>query len=219
MTVPKTLPAPRRNLKGSGMAGRFDDIVAADIAVAAGDYTGGAAEDLFTLASHGFISGDVVAVLGQTAKGTVTGGAGLRAIVKYLTSSTFQLTSDGTTVIENSSDGTAFLLRANGVPQAVVDAIVARIIVAGNDTTGGTVEDMVSAAGMRDAEDGDTLKLLYKSAAGAAAVAADASVYVKSPVSTISATGATCYFQTAATSGGSVLDTTADGVLLWLLTS
>lgn len=219
MTVPRTLPAPRRNLTDAGAASRFDEIASTDIIVATGDFTGGASEDLFTLSAHGLVDGDVLYCIGQTAKGTVTGGAGTRAVVNELSSSTFQLTTDGTTVIENTADGTAFFLKGNGIPQRVVDLVLSRIIVAGNDTTGGTVEDMVSSAGMRDAEDGDTLKLLYKSAAGAAAVAADASVYVKTPVSTISATGATSYFQTAATSGGSVLDTTSDGVLLWLKTS
>lgn len=220
MSVPKTLPAPRRNQTDAGQATRFDDLVAADFILAAvGDYTGGAAEDLFTLASHGLVDGDVIYCVAQTAKGTVTGGVGLRAVVNELSSSTFQLTTDGSTVIENSADGTAFFLKGNGVPQRVADAIAARIYLVGNDTTGGTVEDMQSSQGMAQLEDGDTMKLLYKSAAGVANVAADASVYVKSPVSTISATGQTGYWQTAATSGGSVLDTTADGTALWLKTS
>lgn len=220
MSVPSTLPAPRRNLSDAGMAGRFDDLVAADVLVFAGDYTGGASEDLFTLSAHGLTSGDKVAVLGQSAKGVVTGGVGLRAVAKVLSSSTIQLTTDGSTVIENSADGTAYIVRIDPrMSQRAVDALVARIVVAGNDTTGGTVEDMVSCSGVDDLEDGDTLKLLYKSAAGAAAVAVDASVYVKSPVNTVSATGSTGYFQTAATSGGSVLDTTADGTLLWIKTS
>lgn len=220
MTVPTTLPAPRRNLTDAGMASRFDDIASADVLVLAGDFTGGASEDLFTLSAHGLLSGDVVVVLGQSAQGTVSAGIGTRAIALVLSSSTLQLTTDGTTIIENTADGTAYVLKASSrLSQRVADAIVTRIIVAGNDTTGGTVEDMVSAQSFCGAIDGDTLKLLYKSAAGAAAVAVDASVYVKSPVQTTSATSTTNYFQTAATSGGAVLDTTSDGTLLWIKTS
>ena len=193
--------------------------MAADIIVAAGDFTGGAAEDLFTLTAHGLVDGDVVYCIGQTAMGTVLGGVGGRFVVNELSSSTFQLTTNGTTVVENTADGTAVFIKGTGVPQRVIDNLIPRILVAGNDTTGGTVEDMVSTTNLAGIQDGDTLKLLYKSAAGAAAVAADASVYVKSPVATVAATGVTGYFQTAATSGGSVLDTTADGILVWLRTS
>lgn len=221
MSIPKTLPAPRRNQTDAGAATRFDDLVAADFVLAAvGDYTGGAAEDIFTLASHGLSTGDVIYCVGQTAKGVVTGGVATRFVALVDSSSVFRLTSDGTTVVENSADGTAHFLRGNGVPQRVADAICYRIIMGGNDTTGGTVEDMnFVQSGAALLEDGDTIKLLYKSAGGAAAVAADASAYVKSPVNTISATAVTSYFQTAATSGGSVLDTTADGTNVWIKTS
>lgn len=219
MTVPKTTPAPRRNRTEAGRATRYDDIVAADIIVAAGDFTGGAAEDLFTLTSHGLTDGDILYVLGQTVVGTVLGGAGTRYIVNALDANTFQLTLDGSTAVENTADGTAYFLKGNGVPQGVADDIVKSIIVAGNDTTGGTVEDMVFAQNIAGVVDGDTIKLLYKSAAGAAAVAADATTYVKSPVSAVSATALTAYFQTSATSGGAVADTTSDGLLLWLRTS
>lgn len=186
---------------------------------AVGDYTGGASEDLFTLASHGLSDGDIVFCVAQSAKGVVNGGVGLRAIVNALDANTFQLTSDGSTVIENSADGDAYFLKGNLVPQRVADAICERIFLVGNDTTGGTVEDMQSGQGTGKLEDGDTMKLLYKSAAGVSPTAADATLYVKSPVSTISATGQTGYWQTAATSGGSVQDTTADGFALYLKTS
>lgn len=220
MSVPKTLPAPRRNQTDAGGNGRYDELVAADFVLAAvGDYTGGAAEDLFTLASHGLVDGDILYCVAQTAKGTVTGGVGTRFIVNELSSSTFQLTSDGSTVVENSADGTAYFLKGNGVPQRVADDICRRIIVAGNDFTGGTVEDMNFASGVGNLEDGDAIKLLKLGAAGSAAVAADATAYVKSPVATISATAQTGYFQTALTAGGSVADTTADGINLWLKTS
>lgn len=219
MTVPKTLPAPRKNQTDAGSASRYSAIVAADVIVAAGDFTGGASEDLFTLTAHGLVDGDILYLLGQTAIGTVSLGNGSRHVVNELSSSTFQLTSDGTTVNENAADGTAYFLKGNGVPQRVADAISRRVIVGGNDFTGGTVEDMNFCVSLQGAIEGDTIKLLYKSAAGVAAVAADASAYVKAPVNTISATAITSYFQTSATSGGAVLDTTADGTNLWLLTS
>lgn len=220
MTVPNSLPAPRKNLSSAGMATRFDDITSTDVLVAAGDFTGGASEDLFTLSSHGLLTGDVVAVIGQSAQGVVSSGAGTRAIVSVLSSSTFQLTTNGTTIIENTADGTAYLLKCgHAIKQATIDAIVSRVIVGGNDTTGGTVEDMNSGRLPNGVIDGTLIKLLYKSAAGAAAVAADATAYVKSPVTTTSATAVSSYFQTSATAGGAVLDTTADGTNLWLIVS
>ena len=219
MTVPKTLPAPRRNQTDAGLASRYDDIASTDVLVLAGDFTGGAAEDLFTLASHGLLSGDQVIVVGQTQQGVVSSSVGTRAVAKVLSSSTLQLTTDGTTIIENTADGTAYVLKATGLrSQGVADAIASRMVVAGNDTTGGTVEDMMFIQSMNGIVEGDTLKLLYKSAAGVAAVAVDASVYVKSPVNTVSATAVTSYCQTSATNGGAVLDTTADGTLLWIKT-
>ena len=219
MTVPKTLPAPRRNQTSAGAASRYSSIASTDIIVAAGDFTGGASEDLFTLADHGLSDGDILYTLGQSAIGTVLGGPRARYIVNVLSSSTFQLTLDGSTAVENTADGTAYFLKGNGVPQRVADDVVSRIIVGGNDFTGGTVEDMNFANTLNGAVDNDTIKLLYKSAAGVANPTADATVYVKSPVNTVSATAVTSYFQTAATSGGAVLDTTADGTNLWLLTS
>lgn len=220
MTVPSTLPAPRRNLSDAGLASRFDDLASTDILVFVGDYTGGSAEDIFTLASHGLTSGDVVAVIGQTQQGVVSSGEATRAVAKVASSSVIQLTTDGTTVIENTADGTAYIVKIDPrMSQRAIDALTARILVCGNDTTGGTVEDMTSAQNLRGCIDGDTLKLLYKSASGVAAVAVDASVYVKSPVNTVSATAVSSYFQTAATAGGSVLDTTADGTCLWIKTS
>jgi hypothetical protein len=123
-------------------------------------------------------------------------------------------------VIENTADGTAYIVKIDPrMRSAAIDALVARIIVAGNDTTGGTVEDMTSAQNLRDMIDGDTIKLLYKSAAGVAAVAVDATTFVKSPVNTVSATAVSSYFQTSATSGGAVADTTSDGTCLWIKTS
>jgi len=203
----------------SGMATRFDELVAADFIVALGDYTGGAAEALFTLTSHGLVDGDILYCVGQWINGVVLGGVGTRAIVNELSSSTFQLTTDGTTLLTGTADGSAIFLKGNGVPQRVAEAIAARIMVGGNDFTGGTVEDMNFTSNIGGAVDGDTIKLLYKSAAGVANVAADASAFVKAPVSTVTATAVAQYFQTAATAGGAVLDTTADGTNVWLKTS
>lgn len=219
MTVPKTLPAPRRNQTDAGEASRFSAIASTDIVVATGDFTGGVTEQLYTSTGHGLVDGDIVYCLGQSQQGVVLGAAGTRAIVDQVDANTFHLTTDGTVSLANTADGTCYLLKGNGIPQRVADAIVARIIVGGNDTTGGTVEDMNFAQQNRDMVDGDTIKLLYKSAAGAAAVAVDASAFVKAPVSTTTATTTTSYFQTSASSGGAVLDTTADGTNLWLKTS
>lgn len=216
MTVPKTLPAPRRNLAGVGLTSRDTGIASSDIIVALGDYTGGAAEDLFTLASHGLVDGDVLYVVWQSAVGAITGGEGTRCVVNELSSSTFQCTTDGTTTIENTADGTVAFIKGTAVPQRVIDNIINQLVIGSNDTTGGTVEDMVSAgSGSRGVLDGDTLKLLYKSASGAAAVAVDATVYVKTPVTGV----ALNYFQTSLTSGGAVADTTQDGTVIFLKTS
>lgn len=213
MSVPKTEPAPRRNRTSAGATSRFSSLVAADIAFAAGDFTGGASEDLFTLSSHGFSDGDVVYVLWQSAMGGVTGGVGTRAIVDSKSSSTFQLTTDGTTVIENTADANVLFLRGNAVPQRVADAIINQIIVDDWDFTGGTVEDQGTpiSTGMKGLVEGDTLKLLYKSAAGVTAGTVDTTYYAKSPTVSL--------HQIAATSGGSVIDSTADGTAVFLKTS
>ena len=203
----------------SGMATRFDELVAADFIVALGDYTGGAAEALFTLTSHGLVDGDILYCVGQWINGVVLGGVGTRAIVNELSSSTFQLTTDGSTLLTGTADGVGYFLKGNGVPQRVVDMITPKVIVGGNDFTGGTVEDMNFTNNLAGCVDGDTIKLLYKSAAGAAGVAADATAFVKAPVSTVAATSVAQYFQTSLTSGGAVIDTTADGTNLWLKTS
>lgn len=215
MTVPATLPSPRRNLTQAGLMSRFSAVASTDIIVAAGDYTGGASEDLFTLTSHGLVDGDILYVVSVSAQGAVTGGAGTRCVVNQLDANTFQLTSDGSTVIENTADGTVVFLKGNGIPQRVADAIRSLMIVALNDTTGGTVEDMVVPYLGTDLAEADSFKLLYKSAAGVNPQAVDTTLYVKAPVAAATA----FYFQTAATAGGSVLDTTADGTLVGIKTS
>lgn len=215
MTVPKTEPAPRRNRTSAGAISRYSGVASSDVIVAVGDFTGGASEDLFTLTAHGLVDGDVLYVVAQSAQGAVTGGPGTRCVVDEKSSSTFQLTTDGTTIIENTADGTVTFLKGNAIPQRAADAIRGLMIVGLNDTTGGTVEDMfVPYSGNNDIAEADTIKLLFKSAAGVAGTL-DATVYVKAPVAAATA----YYFQTAATAGGSVVDTTADGTAVWLKTS
>ncbi len=184
MTVPTSFPAPRQNRSEAGIHTAISTIVAADLKVALGDYTGGASEQLWTLTSHGLVSGDVVHCVFQDTMGAVVGGEGTRWYVKKLSSSTFQLYSDATlaTVSTNTADGTAaFLKTPSTTSSSVIQLMVIPNIIAGfNDTTGGTVEDMYTAVtGLKGAVDGDTIKLLYKAAAGVAGTL-DATVFVKS---------------------------------------
>ena len=214
MTAPATFPAPARNWSAAGFGDRAADLASTDIIYAAGDYTGGASEDLFTLSSHGLIDGDCLHVLWQSAMGAVTGGEGTKAFVKYVSSSTFQLCSDTalSTVIENTADGSVCFVKGRISTNVVENLLVPRVIVAAWDYTGGTVEDMgTPAQGTHGLYEADTLKLLYKSAAGVAGVAVDTTVYAKAPTVT--------YFQIAATAGGNVIDSTADGTAVFVKTS
>jgi hypothetical protein len=192
-----------------------DYATSANVKYASGDYTGGVTEQLWTLTAHGLVSGDVVYCLYQSAMGAVAGGIGTRWYVKYKSSSTFELYSDPllATVSTNTADGSAAFLKGNDIGALVNLAIIPNIIVGAHDFTGGTAEDIdvCATTGVCGVQDGDTIKLLYKSAAGVAGVAVDATAFVKTPTVT--------YFQHAATSGGSVLDTTADGTNVWLKTS
>ena len=52
MSVPTGLPRPGSNRTASGFADSASDVTGSDIIVAVGDYTGCAAENLFTLAAH-----------------------------------------------------------------------------------------------------------------------------------------------------------------------
>ncbi len=214
MSVPTSLPYPRLNVSDAALASWASTVTSTDIIVAAGDYTGGASEDLFTLASHGLIDGDMVHVLWQSAMGGVTGGVLTKAFVDYASSSTFHLCSDFllTTTIENTADATVVLLKGR-VSTAIVRQILPLILCVDWDYTGGTVEDMGTSGttGLAGLYEGDTLKLLYKSAAGVTAGTAGTTYYAKAP--TVS------YFQIAATNGGSVIDSTADGTAVFLKTS
>lgn len=209
MSVPHNLPRPRPNWTAAGVFDRIDNIVAADLIVAAGDYTGGASEDLFTLTAHGLVSGDVLHVLWQSAMGAATGGEGLRCVAKVLSSSTFQITTNGSTIIEQTADGTVVFLKGD-VPDAIADLmVIPNLIVDAWDFTGGTVEDMgTPAQGIHGLQEGDPIKLLYKSAAGVTAGTLDTTYYAKTPTVT--------YHQIAATNGGAVIDSTADGTAVFL---
>lgn len=207
------IPAPRTNLTASGFSDRAADVcTSATIKVAAGDYTGGAADDLFTLADHGLKTYDMLHVLWQSAMGGVTGGEGTRCFAKVLSSSTFQVTNHAGTVIENSADATVVFL-AGVVDQSLVEVgVIPNLIVDAWDFTGGSPEDKgTPAQGTKGLYEGDRLKLLYKSDPGVAGVAVDATVYAKAPTVT--------YHQISATNGGAVIDSTADGTAVFLRTS
>lgn len=218
MTVRNNPPAPRSNRTRSGIIGLADDLAGTDLIVAVGDYTGGGADDEFTLTSHGLITGDYVWLLYKTDLGAVTGRIGTGFRVKYLTANTFQLTDRASgTVIENSADGTAFFLKGT---HATTDAyvqnvILPNLIVAAGDFTGGTTEDMftpVAATGYGGLEEADPLKLLYKSAAGVVVnIAAGTTVYAKSV--TMSA------FELSATAGGADIENSADGTAIFIKTA
>lgn len=209
-----TLPSPRRNLTPTGLRDRAADVATSStIKVATGDFTGGASEDLFTLASHGLNTGDMLFVLWQSAMGVVTGGEGLQCYADVASSSTFHLTDSSGTIIENSADGTVVLLAADAEPDLVDIGIVPNIIVAAGDFTGGTAEDIFTPAqGTKGIVEADGLTLLYKSAAGVlTGISAGTGVFAKTPTVT--------YFQVAATSGGSVIENSADGTAVFLKTS
>src|SRR5690242_3047618 len=113
MSVPLAFPHPFRNQSEAGVHSLISSITSSDLRFAAGDYTGGASEQLWTLASHGMASGDVVFCLWQSAMGGVIGGEGSRWYVKVLSSSTFQLYSDAAlaTVSTNTADCNAAFLK------------------------------------------------------------------------------------------------------------
>lgn len=215
MTAPATFPKPARNWDAAGFGDRAGDIASTDIIVATGDYTGGASEDLFTATSHGLIDGDMVHVLWQSVMGVVTGGEATKAFVKYASANTFQLCSDVAlaTVIENSADGTVVLLKGRVSTNVVENLVIPRTIVGTGDATGGAAEDIFTPAqGTKGVYEADTLKLVYKSAAGVVTgIAVDTTVYAKTPTVT--------YFQLAASAGGTVIDNSADGTAVFIKTS
>lgn len=216
MSVPTGLPAPAANLTRAGIMDAAGDVAGTDIVVAVGDFTGGAADDMFTLTSHGLVTGDYLWLLHKTAAGVVNGVLGSRFRAKVLSSSTFQLTSAGT-VVEHSADGTAvFLKGSHTTSDAMVQTVILpNLIVAEGDFTGGATDDMFTpsaALGLHGLEDTNTLKLLYKAAAGVVTgIAAGTTVFAKSVTTTA--------FELAATSGGADIENSADGTAIFLKTS
>jgi len=214
VTVPTTLSAPRRNLTSAGIISRVSGVASGDIIVALGDYTGGASTFMFTLTAHGLVDGDILYAVDQDTQGAILGGPGTRCVVKRATADVFQCTSDGSTVIENTADGTVVFLKGNNIPQRVADAVRSYIICALGDTDAGAVADMFVPFSGWDIAEADTIKLLYKAAAGVAGTL-DATTYIRLPVRTV----ATTYFNSAATAGGAAVATSADGLAVWLKTS
>jgi len=216
MAVPTSLPFPRSNMSEAGLTAWASGIASTDLIVALGDYSGGAADDLFTLTSHGLISGDQLYFVSQDTVGALLGGPGTRVFAKVLSSSTFTPWSNRllTTAIENTADGTVVFLKTNA-PAHVAHQLVNRIIVANGDFTGGTTEDLFNPhlnTGAHGLVETDTIKLLYKSAAGVlTGISVGTTVFAKSvtPVA----------FETAATSGGADIENTADGLAVFLKTS
>lgn len=101
------IPAPRTNLINAIEAAPR----AADIIAAVGDFADGAADDMFTLSSHGLSTGSELILLYEAAAGVVTGNTDVKYYAKKLTDNTFQLTNSSGVVIENSADGLAIFLR------------------------------------------------------------------------------------------------------------
>ena len=85
--------------------------------VAAGDFTGGSAEDIFTPAqgTKGVYEADSLVLLYKSAAGVLTGiSAGTTVFAKAPTVTYFQVASTaGGSAIENSADGTAVFLKTS----------------------------------------------------------------------------------------------------------
>lgn len=218
MSVPTGFPAPASNMTAAGFIDAASDVVAADIMVAVGDENGGVADDMFTVASHGLATGDYVFLLHKIAVGAVTGKVGTRFRVKVTNANVFQLTDTAGTVIVNTADGASivFLKAIHSTPTAMVQTvIIPRLIVADGDFVGGAAADMFAPrldTGYHALQDTDTLKLLYKAAAGVlTGIAVDTTVFAKGLT--------TALFVTSATSGGANIANSADGLAIFLKTS
>lgn len=216
MSVPTGAPAPRRNMTRAGITDLVSDLAGTDILVAAGDFTGGTPDDEFNLTAHGLTEGDYLFLLYKSAAGVVTGAVGSRFRAALVDANSFQLNTAAGVLVENTADGTAVFLKANAsTPQIVVELILSRLIVASGDYTGGATEDLfvpTAATGFHGLEDTNTLKLLYKAAAGVlTGISAGTTVFAKSVT--------TAGFELAATSGGADIENTADGTAIFLLTT
>jgi hypothetical protein len=98
-----------RDLQASPHMGAEVRLGVSNLLTAVGDFTGGASEDMFTLAAHGLVDGDRVQLIYESAAGVVNGAVGDVFYVNQLSSSTFQLASNAaaSTIVENTADGTA----------------------------------------------------------------------------------------------------------------
>lgn len=216
-------PAPRSNRTRAGFIAAADDVVGANLIVAAGDYTGGTPEDEFNLTAHGLITGDYLWLLYKSAAGVVTGRVGTRFRVKIVDANSFQITDTAGTVIENTADGTAVFYwgNHNTKDSFIQNVLLPNLIVANGDFTGGGTEDVfypTIETGFGALEDADPIKLLYKSAAGVlTGITANTTVYVKSIVP--QATTVAGDFELAATAGGADIENTADGLAIFVKTA
>lgn len=218
MSVPTGLPAPRQNQTSSGFANAARDLAATDFVTAAGDYTGGTPEDEFNLTAHGLRTGDYVFLLWKSVQGVVTGRVGTKFRVKIVDANSFQITDLAGVVIENTADGTALFLKgSHATPDSMVqNVIVPRIIAAAGDFASAAIltddEFTSGTTGLRGLEETDTLMLVHKAAAGVVTgISAGTTVFAKGTV--INA------FQVAATSGGVVIENSADGLAIFLKTA
>jgi hypothetical protein len=220
MSVATGLPAPAQNRTTTGFLDAASDLAVADILVTAGDFTGGTPEDEFNLTAHGLVKGDYVFLLYKDANGVVTGSVGTKFRVTLNSADSFCLTTLAGVTIENTADGTAvFLKGSHRTPDTVVqNVILPRLVFAQGDFTGGTAEDMFRPSiitGTPGIAETNSLKLYYKSAAGVlTGISAGTTVFAKDVTE-----GTTAYFRTADTSGGSLIENTADGLAIFLKTT
>lgn len=220
MSVATGIPAPAQNRTKTGFLDAAADLAVTDFLVAAGDYTGGTPEDEFNLTTHGLVKGDYVFLLYKSAAGVVTGSVGSKFRVTLNGADSFCLTDLAGTTIENTADGTAvFLKGSHRTPDTVVqNVLLPKLVFGQGDFTGGTAEDMFRPSiitGTPGIAETDPLKLIYKSAAGVlTSISAGTTVYAKDVTE-----GATAYFRTADTSGGTLIENTADGLAIFLKTT
>jgi hypothetical protein len=221
MAIPSA-PAPAQNRTRSGFLASADDVAAANILVTVGDYTGGATAHMFTLSSHGLVSGDYVYPVYKSVLGACGVRVGVQCRVVVSTSSVFTLTTAAGVAIENTADGTvAFFKGSHDSTNMVNLVLLPNLIVANGDFTGGSAEDIFMPTietGFGALEDADSIKLLYKSAAGVlTGIATDVAVFVKTILP--QATTVPGKFELAATAGGADIENTADGLAVFVRTA
>lgn len=211
-------PSPRSNRSRAGFIGAADDLAAADILVTTGDEAGGTADDQFTLNGHGLASGDYVFLLYKSNIGAVTGRVGTRFRVAVVSANIFTLKTPAGTAVVNTADGTAIFLKGtHDTTEAYVqNVILPNLIVAAGDFASAAIltdDEFTSlVSGLKGLEEQDPLKLLYKSAAGVVTgISAGTTVYAKGVVPTA--------FQVSATAGGAVIENSADGTAIFVLTA